>query len=314
MGRCNEAKTYSLGGANVAYAWLHLLDRYVRTWLALEHLLRDGLLPMGIQGVRVLDIGTGPGPSAIATHDFYVALTEYAAKGGSELWRQPPRVTCVEPAASMNHLRHALAETLAVRGAPQSIVAIAVGSHDFASIRPREERKELQWRLRGKYEQHYDCDLNEWHDELTYTAEEANREANPHRRYRLFTFSNFLTTLNTVSEFESNLEETLSDAQPGSVALMIGGKGEDYSMIQERMARLAGVSGFRRSSSPIEVAVTDARLDGRLAEEYRWFYGHLMNRAGNLPAYDNVTQRLLDELEGRKQMGFGSSAVHAFRK
>ena len=46
VSRCNELETYSMRGANAAYSWLHLLDRYVRTWLALEHLLRDRLLPM----------------------------------------------------------------------------------------------------------------------------------------------------------------------------------------------------------------------------------------------------------------------------
>ena len=70
FGRCNDPATYRLAGAGAAYGWLHLLDRYVRTWVALEHVLRARLLPMGQYGVRVLDVGTGPGPSAFATHDF----------------------------------------------------------------------------------------------------------------------------------------------------------------------------------------------------------------------------------------------------
>ena len=76
-------------GAESAYAWIHLPDRYVRTWLALEVLVERCLLPMGKEGVRALDVGTGPGPSAFATHDFYAAMMRYADITGRERWRQP---------------------------------------------------------------------------------------------------------------------------------------------------------------------------------------------------------------------------------
>ena len=314
IAKCNEPETYSVCGASVAYGWLHMLDRYVRTWLALECLLAHGLLPMGKHGVRVLDVGTGPGPSAIATHDFYVALTGYAGSADGVRWRQSPDLTCVERSEAMNHFRHVLSETLAVNGAPQSILAMASGLSDFATVRPSVERPELERRLRNEYDVNFDDELDEWSDEPTHTAEEANREANAHRRYRLFTFSNFLTTLDTVSTFQRNLEDLLTDAQPGSVLLMIGGRGDNYTEIHKRMARLAEAGGFRRSIPPIDVGVSDAQLDGRLAEEVRWFHGRLKGLAGDLAAYDAVTQDLLDELEGRKRMDFRPSAVHAFRK
>ena len=314
MARCNDPATYSMRGANVAYAWLHLLDRYVRTWLALERLLGDSLLPMGRHGVQVLDIGAGPGPSAFATHDFYVALAAFSGSVGNARWHQPPKLTCVEQSCSMNRFRGVLAETLTVRGAPRSILAMTDWLTDFETVSPREARRELETCLRGQYEEYYDSDRDEWHDEPTYTAEEANREANAHRRYRLFTFSNFLTTLATVDALQSNVEEILSDAQPGSVVLMIGGKGKNYTKIQKRMAQLAKAGGFRRSNSPVEVASRDTRMEGRLAEEARWFYGRLKDLAGTLPPYDDLTHALVDELEGREPLDFGSSAVHAFRK
>ncbi len=36
MSKCNEQETYGMPFASEAYAWLHLLDRYSRTWKALE--------------------------------------------------------------------------------------------------------------------------------------------------------------------------------------------------------------------------------------------------------------------------------------
>ena len=78
MADCDKSETFGKAEAVSAYSWLHLLDRYVRTWLALERLVEHCLLPMGKEGVRALDVGTGPGPSAFATHDFYAAMTEFA--------------------------------------------------------------------------------------------------------------------------------------------------------------------------------------------------------------------------------------------
>ena len=110
--RCNEQATYEMPGAACAYAWLHLLDRYVRTWLASERLVEKNFLPMGKYGVRALDVGTGPGPAAFAIHDFYAAMVEFSEGTSNPKWRQPPHLTCVEFDGSTNHFRHQLAEML----------------------------------------------------------------------------------------------------------------------------------------------------------------------------------------------------------
>ena len=78
--RCNEQETYCLPGAASAYAWLHLLDRYVRTWQALEILVRQACAPMGRFGINALDVGTGPGPAAFAIHDFYAAMVDFSER------------------------------------------------------------------------------------------------------------------------------------------------------------------------------------------------------------------------------------------
>jgi len=108
--RCNDQKTYELPGAPLAYAWLHLLERYARTWIALERLCGLSYLPIAKYGVNTLDVGTGPGPSAFAIHDFYSALTKYGVEKGIESLKQPANITCVELDSGTNHLRHLLAE------------------------------------------------------------------------------------------------------------------------------------------------------------------------------------------------------------
>jgi hypothetical protein len=90
--RCNEQGTYEMSGAPLAYAWLHLLERYARTWVALEQLVKHGYLPIARFGVRTLDVGTGPGPSAFAINDFYHSLMEFGAEEGIEALKQPPSI------------------------------------------------------------------------------------------------------------------------------------------------------------------------------------------------------------------------------
>jgi hypothetical protein len=49
-----------------AYAYVHLLERYRRTWTVLKYLSSVAVLPLGVRGVRTLDIGTGPAPALFA--------------------------------------------------------------------------------------------------------------------------------------------------------------------------------------------------------------------------------------------------------
>lgn len=312
--KCNCPATYRMRHAETAYAWLHFLDRYVRTWLALEQTLKTNLLPLGKHGVRVLDIGTGPGPSAFATHDFYVAMEDYAQATSTRNWQQPPDITCVERAPGMNRIRHNIAESLAVRGAPQSVLAMTGGMHDFSEFVPSRDRRQLERDLRGRSEEYYDEQRQEWHADFIFTREEANRKANTHHRYCLLTFSNFLTTPDTVSRYQVNIQDMLTDARPGSVLLMIGAKGANYSDIRQQMAQLATAGGFRHPVGVGCVASAKARLRYRLDEELRWFHRHLEQLAGELTADEPDTSQLQNELEGYQIIDFKSSAVHVFRK
>ena len=221
-------------------------------------------------------------------------------------------MTCVERAGAMNRFRHRLSEALFVSQAPGSIFEMAGGLDDFARIRPREERRQLERQLRDSNDEWHDGE--EWHAEPTHTAEEATYEANAHRRYRLFAFSNFLTTLDVLDKFSNAILDILSDARPGSVVLVLGGKGGDYPEIGRRVGRLAQAGGFRRSVAFERVASVNAGLEERLAVELRWLYTRLRHIAGDLPAEDPETKSLRDELEGQTQVKFWASAVNAFRK
>ena len=311
---CNEPETYCLPHSESAYAWLHLLDRYVRTWLALEQLLEQCLLPMGSQGVRVLDVGTGPGPSAFATHDFFAAMVEYGRESGDDRWHQPPDVTCVEYSVAMSRFCHLLAEYLAMQGAPRSILAMCSHIPDVRSLHPTKDRRQLNERLRNKYDEDYYEHLGVWHSTPRYTSEEANHLANTRHRYRLFTFSNFLTQPEDVDYYHPHLVEILTDARPGSVLLVIGATSGDYPRIYSEVAALAREVRFFRKVEGLSVSSSHVELDGLVHREQVRFYRRLQRLAGELPIDDCYQADLVAELEGEKTPRVPTSSVHAYRK
>ncbi len=199
-------------------------------------------------------------------------------------------------------------------GASRSVLAMTHGLHDFSDLSPTRERKQLENDLRSQYDEYFNEDRGEWDADPVYTAEEANREANPHHRYRLFTFSNFLTTLDMVSKFQDTIEEILADAHAGSVLLMIGATGGCYPTIRERVAKLAEVGRFRHHHGISAQAGADETFEQRLREEIRSFYHRLKRLAVDLPANGPVGAKLQSELENHRPMTFNSSTVLAFRK
>ncbi|MYC65072.1 MAG: hypothetical protein F4X12_01920 [Acidobacteriia bacterium] len=314
MGNCDDRKTYEMHGAALAYAWLHLPERYIRTWLALQRLLEHCLLPMGSEGVRALDVGTGPGPSAFATHDFYAALVRYAEISGNERWRQPAHLMCVECAGGMNGLRHHLAEILHGLGSPRDVLAMCGHLTDFQSIQPSRERKDLESVLRDSCDEYFNDRFDEWESVPRHTPEEANRIANAQHRYRLFTFSNFLTTPPVVERYRSNLEDILADAQPGSVVLVIGGKGGDYPQIYSMIGDLATNAGFSRKAERLSVSCSDAGMNHMVHSERARFYRRLVGLAGDLSDGDPAARRVKEHCEGEHYYEPPDSTIHAHRK
>ena len=314
MSRCNSLDTYRTSGAATAYAWLHLLDRYVRTWLALEALVKQAILPMGSEGVRALDVGTGPGPSAFAVHDFYAAMMRYAEVRGSESWRQPAQLKCVESAIAMNRIRHYLAEKLALRRSRTSVLSVCESLPDFESLLPRQERRELREQLLRAAEEYWDDSRGEWASDALHTREEAEYLANSSHRYRLFVFSNFLTEERTLERFGRNLKEILTDAGPGSVLLVIGGQGSDYPRIYGGVEQLARRAGFERQSERRLVSSSAGDMGEIIWTEGARFYRRLRDIGGHLPTANRFAQTVKDHFEDKKRVSPRKSAVHAYRK
>ena len=308
LNHCDADTMHEDRGVVLAYAWLHFLERYARAWQALEHLVEKYRLPMGSQGVRALDVGSGLGPTAFAIHDFYSAMLEFSDRTSHPAWRQPIDVTCIEKGTGFNVVRHHLAEMMSIDAQIPSVLSICGNLADYKEFRPQQERRRLETFLRREEDEYFDEELGMWISDPVYTREEANTVSQSLHRYRLFSFSNFLTSQDSVTEFKPNLIETLRDARPGSVLFVIGGTGSKYKKTYELLGQLALHTGFRDVVSTT-VSSVDSKVADSVYEEARRLYHHLQYLSAT---DDGGLDRLHEHFRVRSQ--HTSSALRTFRK
>ena len=66
--------------------------------------------------------------------------------------------------------------------------------HDFGEFEPTRERRQYLEALRREEDEYFDDLAGRWDSSPVYLPDEANDMAQSLHRYRLVTFSNFLTT------------------------------------------------------------------------------------------------------------------------
>ena len=294
-----------------AYIWLHFLERYARTWTALEHLVEECRLPMSRYGVKTLDVGSGLGPGAFAIHDFYAAMLEFAEETARTKWHQPPELTCVEIGRGFSAMRSHLWElSYSVSGGEwPTRLSRWNNLEDFDEIRPKQERDDEFARLRWADITYWDEICGEEVSDPLYTDQEANEQAQSMHRYRLFVFANFFTRPELVDSKAEKLSELLADANPGSVLLIMGGEGGKYPGIYEKLRTIAMAAGFR-------IIVPDAKASSKIAsvgdiisaESLRVF-----EHAQKLAPYHDPKIEALSKNFARGEV-FPANAIRAFRK
>lgn len=227
---CNINKTYEMPLAAEAYAYVHMLDRYWRTWDVLIELTRKGVLPAGLRGVDVLDVGTGPAPTPYALYDYYTLLRRFGRKNNIiEFAQQTTQISIAESSQAMSRFMHHFSEYSIRPGPFRADIA------DFADLNPAAKRQKLEQHLRQQ--DYYDPSSDEFYSE--YLPDEANRIANLHQRFRIVIFSNFFTLNETVKTFSNTLDTLYSDLNAGSVVLIIGAVGNQYEKIYNSLSKIA---------------------------------------------------------------------------
>lgn len=273
---CNEPATYEIPWAAEAYAYVHLLHRYRRTWAVLNHLTADAVLPLGAQGVRALDIGTGPAPALYAIEDFYASLGKFANKLHiKELCIPPVTLNCIENSPSMARFIHHFSEYCQRRGPFGPTIA------DFSDL-DFQAKREFHFRS-YKYETYWDPHTEEY--EEWYDPHLASEESSRLFRYRLIVFSNFLTLGDTVSGFEKELRALFNDLRAGSVVIVLGATGGAYQDVYAKLAQIANDARLTQDQWDTDQLgeMSDERFSTRIKAAQHRVYVHLAELAVDPP-------------------------------
>ena len=199
---CNDLSTYEHHAAVAAYAYVHFLERYRRTILALKYLTSVYALPLGGRGVRTLDVGTGPACSLYAVGDFYEALRAWANEAGVEKLAIPPaELHCIEQSRSMVWFFHRFSE-FCERPGP-----FRAEFNDFRGLDLAESRA---WhRRQNEYEEWWNSETEEF--EEVYVGTSPTIEAL--FRYRFVIFSKFLQQIHRYLIPRSRIRSAISRAE-----------------------------------------------------------------------------------------------------
>lgn len=271
---CSDLRLLDSVERVLAYALNWFLDRYWRTWFALDQLLCESMLPMGTRGVHCLDVGSGPGQSAFATQDYYEAIRRVAGSLGLDAFHdQTTEVYTSECLSNMSSFANCFAELSGRPGPFRPIVP------DFAAYSPDADRRVLFERLRDEWVQGDDpCD---WWPVRSPAA--AHEEANMLHRYRLVTVGNVLTDFELLGRFSDSLTWLFHDCGPGTLFLVFGAGGKKYAKIYDSLiehARDLGTKKLPQCTKAFETSTND-RIEAKIKETQYRIFGLLESASGH---------------------------------
>lgn len=203
-----------------AYAYIHMTSRYCTWWDVFARLFNAGWLPMRESGLRVMDVGAGPGPATYALLDFSQALVRAVSDIEEEndlpgFLTPRPDVVMVESSRAMSHFVHLFSEQRGLGG------PFGASLDDFFSlrlIRTREINSKIRQSLTSQI-------MDEW-DVGPDGAEWILREDYPgwHQpeRYHLCLISNFLTLQEVLEQAAEALHHMRSTLPPGGMIAVVG--------------------------------------------------------------------------------------------
>jgi hypothetical protein len=289
-----------------AYAWVHLLERYRRAWLATCALFRAGRLPLARQGLEVLDVGTGPAPVLYAISDFHAAVREFAEERGIEQLRlPPPHLGCVEQSAAMMRLVHWLSEIGERQSGPLGADFPDIVDVDPEQLRARRRRFEVARLMEEE-------DIGDERIANQMVSEAGLVDSS--FRYRLAVFSNFLTTSDSVRKWQEPLVAVSRALYPGGLMFVMGAvEGRKYEQIYTDLAALMSTARLKVVDELPETLSSEADTFGVQAIKRLWI--RVWSRLEELSVADRTRLERWPELWDPNRWPKGKRfAVRAFRR
>lgn len=236
----------------LAYASLHLVDRYGRVTLGLEHLFQCGLLPIRRRGISILEVGAGPAPALFAARDFYADLARWPTRGDVQI-APVTQAYSVERGTAWPSFLHNLSERLMSHGGAQLGEGALPFQVTFSQLRGLDLRQEHQNALANRvYQIISEAEsADEWISDGT-ASQLAHKEGVPvPSAYDLIVICNFLTQQSMTAEFEWELRSLARALTPGGLLLVLGSVDQKYDPIFADARRYAIEEGLSKLDSRI---------------------------------------------------------------
>lgn len=268
LGHCDEP-IYDDMATVLAYAHVHLLERYLRFWEVARQLVTAHVLPLRAKGVSVLDVGIGPAPASYVMADVYRALNQFAAARGLAPLQVPVRIECIDSGAPMSEFLHGVSEYSLRREGP-----FRVDLRDFGEFDPRARRARDLKSRRAALEDEGVGDPNRWIQENEPYLHES-------WHYDICIFSNFFTRPERLAAHATSVGNVFGAMRPGGLVVVVGGAGGQYPALYERIDALAVRAGARRVGVDIG-DITRLLVSGRrfIKSTYDQLWGDLRERVG----------------------------------
>ncbi|MRW84872.1 hypothetical protein GJ698_12345 [Pseudoduganella sp. FT26W] len=236
----------------IAYAGLHLVDRYGRIMQVLEYLLRVGRLPIRKTRVSILEVGSGPAPALYATRDFYAMLHEWPARGEVEV-ANVKVADSLERGDAWDRTLHYLSEYLMLARQETNPMALPFqrAIHDLSGFKVKTRHNEAVAE-RAHWIRHEFDSADEYISSAAAFKIAYEEGVHAPSAYDMIFMCNFLTQTEMAERFETELLDLANSLTPGGVLVVMGGVGASYPEIYEKVRNIAR-SAKLTDVSPTEV-------------------------------------------------------------
>jgi hypothetical protein len=230
----------------LAYAALHLLDRYGRVTQILEHLMLAGRLPLRRSEIRLLEVGAGPAPALYATRDFYQSLRDWPARQGISVAPLGTAHTLDRGVAWDSVLHHVSENLIGLRGTSLQDGALPFSRSidDFQGFSVQDRHLRGLANLAASIA--YDLDrADDFVSDAAAREMAAQQGVDEPSAYDLIVLCNFLTLPTMTEKFKVELRGLGRSLTPGGLLIVLGGIGGAYPSIYAELRTIARDAGLR---------------------------------------------------------------------
>lgn len=279
--------TYEEPGTAEAYALLHFLDRYHRFQLIYESLHQIKLMPLRSDGVRILDVGTGPGPSMYAVSDFYINAFHKNSSEGDIRDQKNFHIDYVERSHQFRNWLHHFTEFVNYHNPTRTPWLVPFHHGTFNDFQNLEfNQRKIGW------ERDDDGDQVPFH----YVRK---------HRFDLIVLSNFLTTKEQATAFSKEIENCARYLRHNGILVVVGAKSSSkkYKEVYEEIEKT--ITSGRYSNRNIVAKCQRVTID-KSVMGYSWGdeYGDRLK---------SLTKRVFDALQAQAGDFIPQKAVELLR-